>query len=98
MELESPKKPHTLSGQVQPPSIQANVSPVGSPATLEYAQGKTALHSDIALFTPNEQQWRVICARILKEPKSVTNVHFVAIDDYGTTLQDLQGKGEGPST
>ena len=47
---------------------------------------------------PNEQQWRVICARILKEPKTTTNVHFVAIDDYGTTLQDLQGNEEGPST
>ena len=47
---------------------------------------------------PNEQQWRVICSRILKEPKVATNVHLVAIDDYGTTLQDLQGNGEGPST
>jgi hypothetical protein len=47
---------------------------------------------------PNEQQWRVICSRILKEPKPATNIHFVAIDDYGTTLQDLQGNGEGPST
>ena len=47
---------------------------------------------------PNEQQWRVICSSILKEPKITTNVHFVAIDDYGTTLQDLQGNEEGPST
>ena len=47
---------------------------------------------------PNEQQWRVICARILKEPKATTNIHFVAIDDYGTTFQDIQGNGEGPST
>ena len=47
---------------------------------------------------PNEQQWRVICSRILKEPKVTTNVHLVAIDDYGTTLQDLQGNGEGPSS
>lgn len=47
---------------------------------------------------PNEQQWRVICGRILKEPRSTTNVHFVAVDDYGTTLQDFQGNGEGPST
>ena len=47
---------------------------------------------------PNEQQWRVICSRILKEPKVPTNIHFVAIDDYGTTLQDIQGNEEGPST
>jgi hypothetical protein len=47
---------------------------------------------------PNEQQWRVICSRILKEPRTPTNVHFVAIDDYGTTLQDIQGNEEGPST
>jgi hypothetical protein len=47
---------------------------------------------------PNEQQWRVICSRILKEPRAATNIHLVAIDDYGTTLQDLQGNEEGPST
>ena len=47
---------------------------------------------------PNEQQWRVICSRILKEPKPVTNMQFVAIDDYGTTIQELQGNAEGPST
>ena len=45
----------------------------------------------------NEQQWRALCTRILKEPKLATNVHFVAIDDYGTTLQDLQGNEGGPS-
>jgi hypothetical protein len=47
---------------------------------------------------PNEQSWRAICGRILKEPRTTANVHFVAIDDYGTTLQDIQGNGEGPST
>jgi hypothetical protein len=46
---------------------------------------------------PNEQQWRAICSRILKEPRVATNIHFVAIDDYGSTLQDIQGNGEGPS-
>ena len=46
---------------------------------------------------PNEQQWRVICARILKEPRATTNIHYVAINDYGTTLQDMQGNEEGPS-
>ena len=55
------------------------------------ALGHRALH-------PNEQQWRAICSRILKEPKVATNVHFVAVDDYGTTLQELQGNEEGPST
>ena len=47
---------------------------------------------------PNEQQWRVICSRILKEPRPTANVHFLAIDDYGTTIQDIQGNGEGPSS
>lgn len=47
---------------------------------------------------PNEQQWRVICSRILKEPRAPANVHLIAIDDYGTTLQEIQGNGEGPST
>lgn len=49
---------------------------------------------------PNEQQWRVICSRILKEPRvgPTTNVHLVAIDDYGTTLQDIQGNEDGPSS
>ena len=47
---------------------------------------------------PNEQQWRVICSRILKEPRAPTNIHLVAIDDYGTTIQDLQGNEKGPST
>ena len=47
---------------------------------------------------PNEQLWRVICARVLKEPKVTTNIQFIAVDDYGTTLQDIQGNGEGPST
>lgn len=47
---------------------------------------------------PNEQQWRVICARILKEPRRVADVRFLAVDDYGTTLQDIQGNGEGSST
>jgi hypothetical protein len=45
----------------------------------------------------NEQQWRVICARVLREPKPFTNIQFVAIDDYGTTLQDIRGNEEGPS-
>jgi hypothetical protein len=50
------------------------------------------------ILHPNEQQWRAICTRILKEPRTVVNMQYVAIDDYGTTLQDLQGNGEGPST
>ena len=44
----------------------------------------------------NEQQWRVICAHILKEPKTATNVHFITVDDYSTTLQEIQENGEGP--
>jgi hypothetical protein len=47
---------------------------------------------------PNEQLWRVICGRVLKEPRVTTNVHYLAVDDYGTTLQEIQGNGEGPST
>jgi hypothetical protein len=46
---------------------------------------------------PYEQQWRVICARILKEPRRVADVRYLAIDDYGTTWQGIQGNEEGPS-
>ena len=70
----------------------------GQPGHVGVRTGEDCLTFGYRPLHPNEQQWRVICARILKEPKSVTNVHFVAIDDYGTTLQDLQGNGEGPST
>ena len=55
------------------------------------AMGHRPLH-------PNEQQWRVICSRILKEPKRAADVRFLAVDDYGTTWQGNQGNGEGPST
>ena len=44
---------------------------------------------------PNKQLWRVMCGHILKESRTTTNVHFIAIDDYGTTLQDIQGKQGG---
>ena len=47
---------------------------------------------------PNKQQWRVICVHILRDPKVATNVHFMVVDDYGTTLQEIQGNGEGPLT
>lgn len=60
--------------------------------------GETCEALGFRTLHPNEQQWRVLCARILKEPKVTTNVHLVAIDDYGTTLQDIQGNEEGPST
>ncbi|KAF8816796.1 hypothetical protein BYT27DRAFT_7220484 [Phlegmacium glaucopus] len=49
------------------------------------------------MLHPNEQQWRVICARILKEPRNATNIHFLAVDDYGTNWQDIQGNEEGLS-
>ena len=70
----------------------------GQPGHVGVCTGENCLTFGYRPLHPNKQQWRVICARILKVPKSVTNVHFVAIDDYGTTLQDLQGNGEGPST
>jgi hypothetical protein len=48
---------------------------------------------------PNEQQWRAICTRVLKEPRRpVADVRFLAVDDYGTTWPEIQGNGEGPST
>jgi hypothetical protein len=70
----------------------------GKPGHLGTRTGETCIALGHRVLHPNEQQWRVICARILKEPKvTTTNIHLVAIDDYGTTLQDLQGNGEGPS-
>ena len=52
--------------------------------------GNRALHL-------HEQAWRAICSRILKQTRNVTNIQLVAVDDYGTTWQDMQGNGEGPS-
>lgn len=56
----------------------------------------------------NEQRWRSICARILREPKptvapapsnGTAAVNLVAIDDYGTMVEvEDQGNGEGLST
>ena len=70
----------------------------GYPGHLGTRTGETCQAFGYRPLHPNEQQWRVICARTLKEPKVATNVHFLAIDDYGTTLQDIQGNEEGPST
>lgn len=70
----------------------------GQPGHLGVRSGDDCLALGFRPLHPNEQQWRVICARILKEPRITTNIQFVAIDDYGTTLQDIQGNGEGPST
>ena len=53
-------------------------------------EGRRALH-------PNEQAWRAICSRILKEPKGTVNMHLVAVDDYGTVWQEVQGNEEGSS-
>lgn len=53
-------------------------------------EGRRALH-------PNEQAWRSICSRILKEPKGAVNMHLVTFDDYGTGWQEVQGNGEGSS-
>lgn len=52
--------------------------------------GRRVLH-------PNEQAWHAICSRILKEPRQVANIQIVAIDDYGTTWQEVQGNEEGLS-
>ena len=59
--------------------------------------GEQCIALGYRILHPNEQQWRAICSRILKEPRPAANIHFVAVDDYGTTLQDIQGNGKGPS-
>lgn len=52
--------------------------------------GNRALH-------PHEQTWRAICSRILRQTRTMANIHLVAVDDYGTTWQDVQGNENGPS-
>ena len=52
--------------------------------------GNCALHQ-------HEQTWRAICSRILRQTKFAANIQLVAVDDYGTTWQEVQGKEEGPS-
>ena len=51
--------------------------------------GNRALHT-------REQTWRAICSRILRQTRQAANVQLVTIDDYGTTLQEIQGNEEGP--
>ena len=53
-------------------------------------EGNRALH-------PHEQTWRAICSRILRQTRTIANVKLVAVDDYGTTWQELQGNEDGPS-
>ena len=53
-------------------------------------EGRRSLH-------PNEQAWRSIFSRILREPKGAINMHLVTFDDYGTNWQDVQGNEEGSS-
>lgn len=45
----------------------------------------------------NKQVWRLICFRILKEPRPTANIQLVAVDDYGNVWQAEQGNGEGSS-
>jgi hypothetical protein len=51
--------------------------------------GNRALH-------PHEQTWRAICSRILRQTRTAASIQLVAVDDYGTTWQEMQGKEEGP--
>jgi hypothetical protein len=54
--------------------------------------GNRALH-------PHEQTWRAICSRILRQTRNAAaNIQLVAVDDYGTTWQEVQGNEEGPSS
>jgi hypothetical protein len=45
----------------------------------------------------HEQTWRAISSRILRQTKNVANIQLVMVDDYGTTWQEVQGNGDGPS-
>jgi len=50
----------------------------------------------------HEQAWRSICSRILRMTQpavgSIASVRLVAVDDYGTTWEEIQGNENGPST
>ena len=52
--------------------------------------GNRALH-------PHEQTWRSICSRIIRQTRTAANIQLVAVDDYRTIWQEIQGKEEGPS-
>jgi hypothetical protein len=52
--------------------------------------GNRALHA-------HEQTWRSICSRILRQTRNAVNIQLVAVDDYGTSWQDVQGNEDGPS-
>jgi hypothetical protein len=50
--------------------------------------GNRALHV-------HEQTWRAICSRILRQTRVAASIQMVAVDDYGTTWQEVQGNDEG---
>jgi hypothetical protein len=52
--------------------------------------GNRALHV-------HEQTWRAICSRILRQTRVAASIQMVAVDDYGTTWQKVQGNEDGPS-
>ena len=52
--------------------------------------GNRALH-------PHKQIWRAICSRILRQTRNAVNIQLVAVDDYGTSWQEVQGNEDGPS-
>ena len=52
--------------------------------------GNQALH-------PHEQTWRSNCAQILRQTHQAMNVQLVAVDDYRTSWQEVQGNEAGPS-
>ena len=51
--------------------------------------GNRALH-------PHEQTWCAICSCIFRQTRNIANIQLVAVDDYGTTWQEIQGNEDGP--
>ena len=93
----------TLVTESTPYPLRPGTSPVGSGECFtcgitghmgrrdgSTCAGNRALH-------PNEQTWRAICSRILRQTRNAANINLVMVDDYGTTWQEIQGKEEGPS-
>ena len=96
--------PGTFITESTPYPLRPGTLPVGSnecftcgfTGHLGRRDGRTC--GDNRALHPHEQTWRAICSRILKQTRTgAVNIQLVAVDDYGTSWQEVQGNENGPS-
>lgn len=85
----------TSSDQARWQSAQASASHAGSQDIWDV---EMLAHAGVFMpYTHTNRPWRAICARILRQTRTIANIQLVEVDDYGTTWQELQGNEDGPS-